>query len=381
MTPGASAVVSGYYGYANTGDEAVLEAILRDLARECPGVAITVLSGSPESTAATYGVRSVHRFRAGQVWEALRRADLLVSGGGSLLQDVTSSRSLWYYLGVMTMARAAGAKVMVYANGLGPLRRPLNRVLTASVLRGVDRITVRDPESLEVLFGLGVSRPDAVVTADPAFGLEPLPPRDREQLLAELGLDPGRGPIFALALRPWPGWDEMSAAAIAAVGLLAKGVGGQVLLLPMQHHRDAGVAAAMEGLPPGVPVTDAGTHRALGARELLTVVGCCTVLVGMRLHSLVFAAAGGVPFVGLAYDPKVSAFVGYLRSLQAAPGGAREFGPQVVSNPADVFGAVEDVWSNRRAIAQVLAARAAELRSRAMVNGMTARELLDGSRR
>lgn len=375
MTAPPSVVVSGYYGYGNTGDEAVLEAILEDLGRECPGAAITVLSADPGKTARAYGVRSVHRFRAGQVWRALRSANLLVSGGGSLLQDVTSSRSLWYYLGVMTMARAAGTKVMVYANGLGPLRQPLNRALTASVLRGVDRITVRDPESLEVLRGLGVGRPDVLVTADPAFGLRCLPPEGRERLLGELGLDLARGPVFGLALRPWPGWGEMAAAAAEAVGRHAARLGGQVLILPMQYSRDAALTAVAETLPAGVPATCAGAGRELGARELLTLVGCCSVLVGMRLHALVFAAAAGVPFVGLAYDPKVPAFVRYLLSSGAA-GDSPDAGPLAVSSPGGVFGAVGTVWSGRETIGRVLALRSAELRSKARDNARAARELL-----
>jgi len=382
MKEAPSLVLSGYYGYGNTGDEAVLEAILADLRRECPDVRMTVLSASPEATAARYGVRSVHRFSPADVWRALRQADLLVSGGGSLLQDVTSTRSLWYYLGVIAMARAAGAKVMVYANGLGPLRRPVNRVLTATVLRGVQRISVRDPDSLAVLGGLGVKRPDAVVTADPAFGLEALPEDDRGRLLDEIGLNPAAGPVFGLALRPWPGWDDMIASAVSAVGRQAREAGGQVLLLPMQYAHDAPVAASLDGLGEGVVVTDAGAGRELNARELLTMVGCCDVLVGMRLHALVFAAAAGVPFVGLAYDPKVSAFVSYLAGGGTAAGSIRGTpGPAVASSPGEVSGAVGDVWNRRAPIGRFLRLRAAELRLRSRQDARMARELLEGVRR
>src|SRR5690625_3113260 len=110
-------LISGYYGYGNFGDEALLAGLL-SLIREL-GAEPLVLSGQPERTRAEHGVEAVHRYRG--LPGALRRADALISGGGGLLQDASSSRSLSYYLGVLRLARLAGLRTMVYGQSIGPL--------------------------------------------------------------------------------------------------------------------------------------------------------------------------------------------------------------------------------------------------------------------
>ncbi|CAH1193132.1 hypothetical protein PAECIP111893_00390 [Paenibacillus plantiphilus] len=102
-------VISGYYGYRNSGDEAVLKSILFALQEEGArqGIAIVpvVLSIDPAWTSQMYGVESVHRMRLGEVIRAIRGSDGLISGGGSLLQDATGVKTIPYYTGVMRRAR------------------------------------------------------------------------------------------------------------------------------------------------------------------------------------------------------------------------------------------------------------------------------------
>ena len=87
-------VISGYYGFNNAGDEALLTAILAALRAKEPKADITVISGNPGNTIAKHQVKSLYRFAAVRLLRAIREADLVISGGGSLLQDVTSKRSL-----------------------------------------------------------------------------------------------------------------------------------------------------------------------------------------------------------------------------------------------------------------------------------------------
>ncbi len=103
-------VLSGYFGFGNAGDEAILAAEVAALRQLIPQVEITVLSGNPRKTAATYNVEAEPRGNLWALCRALRRADLLISGGGSLLQDITSNRSIPYYLGVMALAKLMGKK-------------------------------------------------------------------------------------------------------------------------------------------------------------------------------------------------------------------------------------------------------------------------------
>ena len=89
-------VISGYYGFGNAGDEAMLAAILEAILEVVPEADITVISGNPRHTAEKHGVKAVGRFDVTGIFNAIKRCDLLISGGGSLLQDVTSNRSLDY---------------------------------------------------------------------------------------------------------------------------------------------------------------------------------------------------------------------------------------------------------------------------------------------
>ena len=122
-------VVSGYYGSKNAGDEAMLAAMLEVLGDLDPKLHITVISADPEDTRKRHGVDAVSWLGLPAIIRELRQADLLISGGGSLLQNVTSRRSLYYYMGIIFLAFMAGLKVMLYAQGIGPIRGHLPRRL------------------------------------------------------------------------------------------------------------------------------------------------------------------------------------------------------------------------------------------------------------
>jgi polysaccharide pyruvyl transferase CsaB len=389
-------VLSGYYGLGNAGDEAILEAIIADLRALCPDVDLTVLSAQPDNTASAHGVRAVQRFSAPEVWRALGGARLLISGGGSLLQDVTSSRSLWYYLAVLAMAKLRGLRTMVYANGLGPIRGVINRWVSGAVLRRADLITLRDPDSARVLAAeLGVRLPSAAaLTADPAFGLRPLTGERRLALLDEVGVKRaaegadgpnGRHPVVGLALRPWPGSGDLARrAAESVVQLLRDERDGSVLLIPMQHTADVGLMSEVQAQCRDAGVEAHLASRPLGPREALTLVSACDLVVAMRLHALIFAASAGVPLVAISYDPKIASLIEYLADLEAQMPGP-EGGParggvlraiQPVTQASQLAAVVGRAWRDRAEIARALRAVGPELRRRARANAEMACELL-----
>ena len=151
-------LLSGYYGFGNVGDEAILTSTIKTLQLQAPGVQIAVLSNEPAETARTYNVRAMHRMWPHHVLNAISETDLVVFGGGSLLQDDTSLRSLLYYLSVIFLAKIMGKPVIVYANGIGPLHSRLGRFLTRVALNTVKDITVRDQESFKELKKIGVNK-------------------------------------------------------------------------------------------------------------------------------------------------------------------------------------------------------------------------------
>lgn len=294
-------VLSGYYGFTNLGDEAVLQATVDELRRRRPDLEIAVLSASPGETSSTYGVRGVPRADPRAVLEVLRRCDLFLSGGGSLFQDATSWRSPWYYLGVLGAARRLSRRTAVYAQGIDRPRWWPTRAAMVRLLNDVDLITVRDAASQAVLADLGVHRPPIVVAADPSLLLAPqwTPAVESERRTW------GDGPHFGLAIRPW-GSGEAARAVAEAARRVARRFGARWILLPMQRSCDAELA---EWLAAEIGASSLVLRRPLRPGEMLALVGALDLVVGMRLHALLFAASQGVPVVGVAYDPKVVAFL------------------------------------------------------------------------
>lgn len=301
-------LVSGYYGFKNAGDEAILAGMIRAFRDMDPEVSFTVISGTVANTRAVHGVSAVSRGDSKAIWRAAGKADLVISGGGSLLQDITSAKSLIYYLGIMSMAKFRFKPVMAYAQGIGPVGRAVSKTLVPLVLNAIDLVTVRDHESAEALRALGVRRPPVVVTADAALALGPSDPEYGAQLLKEAGVDLDR-PVIGVSVRPWkPGEEHWEPALGKALDTVALEAGAQVVFLPMQQHRlnDVEAATRVSAAMQSKPILVQGD---LSYAHIQAMIARCDLLIGMRYHALVFAAMNGVPLVGLSYDPKNDSFL------------------------------------------------------------------------
>ncbi|HEV8354415.1 MAG TPA: polysaccharide pyruvyl transferase CsaB [bacterium] len=288
-------VVSGYFGFDNLGDEAILSAMLAALRPRLPGASFVALSGDPASTERQHGIAAVPRIGPGAL-RAVAGADLLLSGGGSLIQDVTSARSALYYLGMLRAGRGLARRAMMYAQGIGPIDRPWLRTLTGWVCSGVDVLTVRDEDSRRLLQSCGVRRPIEVV-ADPAFALEAAPP---DRAVALLGA--ARGPRIGVAVRPW-GDNAYLAPLLAGLRQLREQVGGEIILLVFHRTKDEALSARAASELGGRVISGVAPD------EMLAVIGAMDLVVGARLHALICAVAAGVAPVAVGYDPKVEALV------------------------------------------------------------------------
>ena len=307
-------VMSGYYGFSNAGDDAILQSIHEGILAASQDVAVTVLSNDPELTWDLCSLEAVPRFQVWKVLKALRRCDALLSGGGSLLQDRTSTRSLLYYLSIIRAAELFHKPVMLYANGIGPVRKPANR---RRVRRAVERaalVTLRDGSSARELQEMGVTRPDLHVTADPVFNLPPAS-RERGMELLQAARLPQGSRFAVVSVRDWPGTEEFPQKLAGLCDHLRRTYGMEILFLLMQPKHDRNttglVRQAME--EPSYLLDTATTPR-----ELMAVLGEAELCVAMRLHTLIFAARMAVPCIGLVYDPKVES---YLQELDMPSAG------------------------------------------------------------
>jgi polysaccharide pyruvyl transferase CsaB len=293
-------LLSGYYGFRNTGDEAVLAGIIEGLRQRVPGVELCVLSADPPATAAEYGVEAADRWRTPVIWSELRRANFFIQGGGSLLQDVTSPQSPIYYLGLLHMARLARTPYMIFAQGIGPLRSAFLRGVTVRNLRRAKAVTVRDDDSAQMLRAWGLRTPEVQVTADPGLLVAPSGEARRQQLLRELDLAPEQ-PYIVIALREWPGLQDLLPHVVA----LLRRRDEALLVLPFQFERDLPLALDLSRMLPNrvhLP------RDLLGPADSAAVIQGARAVIGMRLHAMIFAAAVQTPALAIAYDPKVDVF-------------------------------------------------------------------------
>ena len=324
-------VMSGYYGFGNAGDDAILDSIRQSIGAVSDEVDITVLSNDPDLTRRQYGLKAIPRFQGWKVFSALRQCDVLLSGGGSLLQDTTSTRSILYYLSVMHTARLLGKPVMLYANGIGPVRKKGNRRRTKNAVEKAAVVTLRDHGSETELREMGVRRADLHVTADPVFRLPPAPPERAEELLCACGL-PAGGEFVVVSVRSWPNTEEFSRRLAVLCDHLRRRYGLEVLFMMMQPSRDREaterVRAAME--EPSFLLDCPCTPR-----DLMGVLGKAKLCLAMRLHTLIFAARMAVPTMGLVYDPKVEH---YLQELdQPSAGHVERFDAAAAIAAADAL--------------------------------------------
>lgn len=277
--------VSGYFGAGNLGDEALLAGLALGL--RARGVQrLQVLSLDPRATQAAYGLPAHHRLRG--LPRALFINDVLVSGGGDLLQDATSARSLRYYLGVIRAARALRRRVVVYGQSLGPLSAA-GRRRTARALRGLP-LGLRDAPSLALAEELGLT---ARPVLDAALSLPP----------------PVAGSRDALVLVP-RGSAPAATEVLLALGQAALARGLAVEALVCQRSQDAREVARLAAGLPGL--RNLPTEQPEAA--LASLAGA-RLVVSVRLHGLVLATVAGVPHLGLSYDPKVAGFA----ALTGAP--------------------------------------------------------------
>ncbi|MBR3995123.1 MAG: polysaccharide pyruvyl transferase CsaB [Clostridia bacterium] len=299
-------VICGYHGFANSGDEALLKAMIDILKRKQPDLSITVLSMHPESTKKLYNVDSVYRYNLFKIYRLFKSSDLFIFGGGSLLQDITSKRSLYYYLTIINMALKSGIKVMLYGNGIGPLTDKKSRIKTAKCLNKVDLITLRDDLSDKLLSEIGVTAPDIHITSDPAFTLQFDDLQKNDSLLCEAGIDSDTK-YAVVAVRDWKDSVSNFNDIIAKFcDNISRKHNISPLFIPMQYKEDEQIALDIISR---MDTKGYIIRRNLEIDEVFSLIGFSTLALGMRLHMLIYATTLGIPVIALSYDTKVSAFM------------------------------------------------------------------------
>ncbi len=358
--------ISGYYGFGNSGDDSILNAIIDDLRDECPNISITVLSQKPMETARIYKVNSVDRFDFFTLWGLFKRTKLLISGGGSLIQDVTSSKSLFYYLSVIKLAKLRGAKVMLYANGIGPITKAENLKYVKKTLEKVDYITLRENSSMQELLKFMPKRDKCEVTADPVFNAGFESGELIDDAIKAGGIDKDER-FFVISMRDWPTLDPDAERKICRVADWAyRKYGIKPFVIPMQKKQDGEISNYIEenlSVPHGI------CRNGYEPTIMMGIIQRAEFVIGMRLHTLIYAVKMGVPGIAVDYDPKVAAV---MKAIEF------KYSEKVENIDEEKLCAyIEEIMENRDAISDEIRVKSENFRRLAKKNTEIVMQLLD----
>lgn len=292
-------LISGYYGFHNIGDEAILKSIITALREQNPDIKITVLSNDVDHTKNTYNVDAINRWNIPVIYASLLKSDGLISGGGSLLQDATSSRPIIYYTVIMKLAKLANKPVFIYAQGVGPIDNEKNKKIVKNNFNKCDYITLRDQESIDFVKSIGVTKSIDLVP-DPVMGFS------IDGFESNLCEKYKHEEYIAISVRRWDKakTDFLEKIAKACDEIVESG--RKVVFIPMHGEYDYKTSKS---------VIDMMNHQAevfdyeASIEQKILCIKYSKLMIGMRLHALIFAATVNTPMIGVSYDPKIDSFL------------------------------------------------------------------------
>ncbi len=280
----------GFYGYDNLGDEVLLASILKSLSEQ--NYAFKVLSYNAKKTTDVHHVTAVSRGKNLGIVKQIASSDVIIVGGGSILQDITSSKSFFYYMSILTIGKLLGKPVYLLGNGFGPITKWYNKHWLKWFMPHINGVVARDQEAYQAYLNYGCK--NVFNGVDCAFDYLPQ--------LAESKSEP---PYVAIALRPWRHSDQ-TMQILSQYILRLNQLGYRVKLIAMKAPDDI---RQMQSL---VEIGENTVAVAHNLTEVLAAIKGAKLLIGMRLHALILGALVGTPIVAISYDPKIESFMKQL---------------------------------------------------------------------
>lgn len=279
----AKIAISGYYGFKNFGDEAILSVLVNHL-KSLQNTDITVFSSDVEYTENTYGVKAVKRFCLKNVLKTIKDCDVLVSGGGSLLQDVTSLKSLIYYAFIIAMGLFFNKKVVIFAQGIGPLNSNVAQNIVKNLLKYCSYVTVRDENSLKLLEKLGIK---SELVCDPIYSLD-------------IKSEPQNG-VVGVQLRDFKTMNQELLQKLALL-IVTKFSDKKIEIFSLQKTQDLGLCKRFEAI---VKSFNPDICTEIVEDDIVNRLSRLEYLIGMRFHAVLVALKCGVRTCAINYDVKV----------------------------------------------------------------------------
>ena len=276
-------VVSGYIGFDNFGDEAIAS-VLVDRLKNSGAEEITLISSNPVKTEKIHGVKSCKML--GFI-PPLYKSDVLISGGGSLLQDVTSIKSLIYYLGVIYAALLLHKRVEIFAQGIGPINSKIGEFLVKRILKKAAFVSVRDKNSQELLHSWGIT---SELVKDPVFDIK----IKKQEVKGVVGVQ----------LRDFKGVDAAFLTKLADT-VSERFADKRIKIISLQDSVDLKICEQFFEMLKERDLKEVQVLSGLSLDSAIEAISGLEYLIGMRFHANVAAINSGVKILCINYDPKV----------------------------------------------------------------------------
>jgi len=351
-------LISGFYGFDNAGDEAILQSMVNELRTNDECVDIIVLSANPIFTAKKYKVEAVDRSNLLDIYKAVKGCDVFISGGGSLLQDATSVSSMWYYSGIIMLAYLLKKPVFAFAQGIGPVKKSFNIKILRHIMNKAVGVSVRDKRSMTELKRIGVNR-EIYCTTDPAFLIESCPKATAEAIICkENGGTALKRPQIGFSIRKWKGNVDVVSIISTVADRVSKELNADVVFFPLHYSKDLELAQEISERMKEPSLIINGRYS---SEELMGLYGQMGLNISVRFHGLVFSIANGVPVVAISYDPKIDSL---MESI-----GMSSVSTYQELNSENIFDEINNQWHRRDETSKDLVLRSKELKGVAK-NGM-----------
>ncbi|MBQ8474805.1 MAG: polysaccharide pyruvyl transferase CsaB [Clostridia bacterium] len=296
--------IGGYYGYGSLGDEAVLSCLIKNIRLLYYDSSITVLTASPQKTKILHGVKCVYRYNIPAVAAALSRSDIFILGGGTLLQDATSRRSLFYYMELIHISHLMGTPVYLLANGIGPIT---DKKLALSALKKCKKISLRDKDSYNFLLNEAKSYDKINLSCDPFFTVKPADDNAVYSYMTEQGIY--EMDYFTVNVRKCRGSKQINSDALLYSLLPHISSGLKPIFVSMQDSCDLKLCESLAKTVDGYCVSPKNAEILAGIQKH------ARFSIGMRLHFLISSVITGTPTIALSYDKKVESVLDYTADL------------------------------------------------------------------
>lgn len=310
-------LISGWYGFGNVGDEAILQALIDEFQKDYDNPTITALSYRPAYTRKVQRVEAAHqvpftviswlswlvKFRwLRTIWFFLQ-CDVFVMGGGGFLSDWDPAVPKGW-LKQFRLARLLGKRTLLYGIGAGPFRTPAARKTVAYYLNNyVEKITVRDHASYKCLVGdCKVNAGLVDIKVDPVAKMNVAPYRESGVAQTHIGVIYTKyfdRPIFGEAQSQWPVLFDCFVEQIRTIQ--EKNIPVKLIFFQSEIERD--LADALK------TTCEVETVYPRDYKEAIREMSSCKGIISFRLHGNILAYAMDVPFLPIIYHHKGLGFL------------------------------------------------------------------------